>query len=115
LNQIITELATYNLIHNILLAFNNKLAVGGLFCDLTKAFDCVNHEVLLAKLEFYGINTTAGKLIKSYVTDRYQRTLINNNYSKGVSHWQKVEQGVPQGSILGPLFFLLYINIDMRL
>jgi hypothetical protein len=90
------------------LALSNKLAVGGLFCDLTKAFECVNHEVLFAKLEFYGINGRAGELIKSYLTDRYQITLINNNYSKGVSHWHKVEQGVPQGSILGPLFLLLY-------
>jgi hypothetical protein len=105
-----TELATYNLINNILLALNSKLSVGGLFCDLTKAFDCVNHDVLLAKLEFYGINGKVGKLIKSYLNDRYQRTLINDNYSKCISDWQKVKQGVPQGSILGPLFFLLYSN-----
>jgi hypothetical protein len=65
---------------------------------------------ILAKLEFYGVNSMAGKLIKSYVTDRYQRNLISNNYVKGASEWQKVKQGVPQGSILGPLIFLLYIN-----
>jgi hypothetical protein len=52
----------------------------------------VNQEVLLAKLEFYGTNGVAGKLIKSYLTDRYQRTLINNNSSGGVSEWQKVKQ-----------------------
>jgi hypothetical protein len=70
----------------------------------------VNHIVLLSKLAFYGINGSIGKLIKSYLYDRYQRTLINSNYSLGISDWQKVKQVVPQGSILGPLFFLLYIN-----
>jgi hypothetical protein len=99
------DMATFTLINNILLALNNKLAVGGLFCDFNKAFDCVNHDILLAKLQYYGINNIAGKLIKSYLTDRYQRTVINNNYGKGVSEWQKVKQGVPQGSILGHLFF----------
>jgi hypothetical protein len=105
-----TDLATFDLINNILLALNNKLAVGGLFCDLTKAFECVNHEILFAKLEFYGINGMMGKLIKSYLTDRHQRTLINNNSLVGVSDRQKVKQGVPQGSILGPLIFLIHIN-----
>jgi hypothetical protein len=89
------------------LALDGKLSVGGLFCDLTKAFDSVNHDILLSKLEFYGINGSIGKLIKSYLNERYQRTLIKNNYSMGISEWQKVKQGIPQGSILGPLFFLL--------
>jgi hypothetical protein len=84
--------------------------VGGLFCDLTKAFDSVNHTVLLTKLKCYGINGSVGMCIKSYLNDSYQRTLINNNYSLGTSEWQKVKQDVPQGSILGPLFFLIYIN-----
>jgi hypothetical protein len=70
--------------------------------DLTKAFDCVNHEILLAKLEFYGINGVTGKLIKSYLSNRHQRTLINNNSSVGVSDWQKVKQSVLQGSTPGP-------------
>jgi len=85
--------------------------VGGIFCDLTKAFDYVNHNILLSKLEFYGITGRVNNLIKSYLNDRYQRVLIKNKYSKTCfSEWEKVKQGLPQGSILGPLFFLLYIN-----
>jgi hypothetical protein len=84
--------------------------MGGLFCDLTKAFDSVNHIVLLSKLEFCGINDGIRKLIKSCLNDTYQRTLINSNYFLGISDWQKVKQSVPQGSILGPLLFLLYVN-----
>ena len=85
--------------------------VGGIFCDLTKAFDYVNRNILLSKLEFCGITGRANNLIKSYLSDRYQRVLIKNIYSKNCfSEWEKVKQGFRQGCILGPLFFLLYIN-----
>ena len=110
-NNSSTESASFNLINNILDALNNNMLVGGIFCDLTKAFDNVNHNVLLSKLEFYGITGKANNLIKSYLSDRYQRVLIKNNCSnRCYSEWGKIKQGVPQGSILGPLFFLLYIN-----
>ena len=105
-----TELAAYNLANNTLRGYDNKLLVGGLFCDFTKAFDCVKHDILLTKLEFFGINGKARDVIKSYSNDRYQRIAIKNEYSKNSSNLDKVKQGVPQGSILGPLFFLLYIN-----
>jgi hypothetical protein len=85
-----TESATYDLINTILTATNNKLVMGGLFCNLTKAFDCVNHKILLAKLEFYGFNGIAGKLIKTYSMDRQQRTVLNRNTASGVSEWQNV-------------------------
>jgi hypothetical protein len=71
----------------------------------------VNHEVLLAKLEFNGTDNMAGRSIKSYLTDGYQRILINSNYIKSVSEWQKTKQGVPQGSILGPLIFFYILMI----
>jgi hypothetical protein len=72
-----TDMVLYEWINDILQAFNDKIPVGGVFCDLHKAFVCVNHNVLLSKLKFYGIVDTAHSLIKSYLNSRYQRVLIN--------------------------------------
>jgi hypothetical protein len=79
---------------------------------LEKDFDCVNHDILLSKLEFYGITCRDNVLYKSYLSDRYQSVLIynkNHSYST-LSNWAKIKHGVPQGSILGPLLSLLHIN-----
>jgi len=62
---------------------------------LTKAFDCMQCDKLLAKLEYYGMNGKAGDLIKPYLNDRYQRVTLKNEYSKNSSDWDKIQQGVP--------------------
>jgi len=107
-----TDNAMYKLKTEILNAMNNKLLVGGIFCDLEKAFDCVNYDILLPKLKFYGISGKDLTLYQSYLDNRYFRTAIYNDSmnSNKVSNRAKVGRGVPQGSILGPLLFLLCMN-----
>jgi hypothetical protein len=89
---------------------NERKVVGGIFCDLQKAFDCVNHNILLTKLEFYGVTVTTLKRIKSYLEGRYKKAIPDNNLSNSNSDWGEIRHGVPQGSILGPLLFLVCIN-----
>jgi len=105
-----TDNATYKLTTGILNATNNKLFVGGIFYDLEKAFDCVNHDILLSELKFNGISDKDFQLCQSYLGNRYCRTAIynDNENSNKVSEWAKVRHGVPGGPILGPrlLFYI---------
>jgi hypothetical protein len=66
-------MATFTLLNEVLLALDRKNFVGRLFCDLQRAFDYVNHDILLAKMEFYEISGIENKLMRSYLENRYQR------------------------------------------
>ena len=79
---------------------------GGLLTDLSKAVDCLNHALLIAKLEAYGFDHQSLAFIFSYLSGRKHRTKVNNHFSD----WSSINYGIPQGSILGPLLFNIYIN-----
>ena len=79
---------------------------GTVLMDLSKAFDTINHELLIAKLKAYGFGNSAVRLILDYLTNRWQRVKINTE----TSTWEALLRGVPQGSILGPLIFNVYFN-----
>ena len=101
-----TELAAVDLYDNLLKNLDNKHFTCAIFLDLAKAFDSVNHEILLEKLKKYGVRGPCLDLFKSYLSNRWQYV----NLSDEKSDLKLIDIGIPQGSILGPLLFLIYIN-----
>ena len=86
--------------------FNHRTVTQGIFLDFSKAFDTINHRILIRKLEYYGFSVPACSLIDSYLKNRKQFVRVSNCDSNLLP----LNIGVPQGSILGPLLFLVYIN-----
>lgn len=101
-----TTTALLSIIHEIVQGFDQQQYTQIAFCDLSKAFDSVNHNVLIQKLERYGIEHSALKYIISYLHQRKQQVQWRGQRSQ----WKGLTTGVPQGSVLGPVLFLLYIN-----
>ena len=101
-----TELAALHLVNDLTKQMDTENVPTNIYIDLSKAFDTLDHCILLDKLNYYGIRGVANNLLHSYISNRYQYVDFNGS----ISSTKVVDTGVPQGSILVPLLFLIYIN-----
>ena len=101
-----TQYALFKLLQEWQEELDRSGFVGTIRMDLSKAYDCLPHDLFVAKFEACGIDKTGLILIQNYLSNREQRTKINSSYS----NWYDIIRGVPQGSILDPLLFNLFIN-----
>ena len=101
-----TQHALFRLLQKWQKELDSSGIVGTILMDLSKAYDCLPHDLIIAKLEAYGLDTNSLRFIFDYLSSRKQRTKIGSAYS----NWSKVLRGIPQGSILGPLLFNIFIN-----
>ena len=106
-----TDTSLSYLTNRILTGFDSGLLTGMILIDLQKAFDTINHDIPLRKMASLGFSNDSINWLQSYLFNRGFRVNIKSKYSSAA----KIECGIPQGSILGPLLFLLYVNDEKRL